>query len=80
MVLVHLESPKGVVDQADVVGSTSQLIKAAKDASCDQFIVATDQGIFYKMRQAHQGRLLWLRQRRGMARSVKAVLIVPGWR
>ena len=47
---------KGVVDQADVVGSTSQLIKAAMDASCDQFIVATDQGIFYKMRQAAPGK------------------------
>ena len=59
MVLVHPESPKGVVDQADVVGSTSQLIKAAKESSCDQFIVATDQGIFYKMRQAAPGKDLY---------------------
>ena len=56
MVLVHPESPKGVVDQADVVGSTSQLIKAAKESSCDRFIVATDQGIFYKMHQAAPGK------------------------
>ena len=56
MVLVHPESPKGVVDQADVVGSTSQLINAAKESACDRFIVATDQGIFYKMRQAAPGK------------------------
>ncbi len=56
MVLVHPESPKGVVDQADVVGSTSQLIKAAVASDQDTFIVATDQGIFYKMRQAAPGK------------------------
>ncbi|MEX1032348.1 MAG: quinolinate synthase NadA [Cellvibrionaceae bacterium] len=50
-VLVHPESPEAVVDLADVVGSTSQLINAAKTLPNDQFIVATDQGIFYKMQQ-----------------------------
>jgi quinolinate synthase len=51
-VLVHPESPQSVVDIADVVGSTSQLIAAAKNLSHQRLIVATDQGIFYKMQQA----------------------------
>ncbi|WP_251360020.1 quinolinate synthase NadA [Kangiella sp. TOML190] len=51
-VLVHPESPKKVVALADVVGSTSQLIKAAKELPQQQLIVATDKGIFYKMQQA----------------------------
>jgi quinolinate synthase len=51
-VLVHPESPQSVVDIADVVGSTSQLIAAARDLSHQRLIVATDQGIFYKMQQA----------------------------
>jgi quinolinate synthase len=51
-VLVHPESPQSVVDIADVVGSTSQLIAAAKNLSQQRLIVATDQGIFYKMQQA----------------------------
>lgn len=50
-VLVHPESPKSVVELADVAGSTSQLIKAAQTMDNQQFIVATDQGIFYKMQQ-----------------------------
>ena len=50
--LVHPESPKDVVNLADMVGSTSQLIRAAGSMSNPQFIVATDQGIFYKMQQA----------------------------
>ena len=51
-VLVHPESPDSVVSLADVAGSTSQLISAAKELPNQQMIVATDQGIFYKMQQA----------------------------
>ncbi|WP_312081718.1 quinolinate synthase NadA [Pantoea septica] len=51
-VLVHPESPQAVVDLADAVGSTSQLIQAAQQLPHPQMIVATDRGIFYKMQQA----------------------------
>ena len=51
-VLVHPESPQAVVSLADAVGSTSQLIQAAKTLKQQQMIVATDRGIFYKMQQA----------------------------
>lgn len=51
-VLVHPESPANVVDLADAVGSTSQLIKASQTLPNSTFIVATDRGIFYKMQQA----------------------------
>ncbi|SHF72080.1 quinolinate synthase NadA [Vibrio gazogenes] len=50
-VLVHPESPSSVVELADAVGSTSQLIKAAKALPHPQMIVATDRGIFFKMQQ-----------------------------
>lgn len=50
-VLVHPESPEAVIEVADAVGSTSQLIKAAQDLPHDTMIVATDRGIFYKMQQ-----------------------------
>jgi len=51
-ILVHLESPAEVVELADVVGSTSVLLKASKTLDNQRFIVATDRGIFYKMQQA----------------------------
>jgi quinolinate synthase len=50
-VLVHPESPASVVALADAVGSTSQLIKAAKELPNKKLIVATDKGIFFKMQQ-----------------------------
>ncbi len=52
-VLVHPESPANVVEMADAVGSTSQLIKASQEMPNTHFIVATDKGIFYKMEQAN---------------------------
>lgn len=51
-VLVHPESPESVIQVADVVGSTSQLIRASRELQNNTFIVATDRGIFYKMQQA----------------------------
>lgn len=50
-ILVHPESPADVIDVADVVGSTTALIKAAKELPHQKFIVATDNRIFYKMKQ-----------------------------
>ncbi len=55
-ILVHPESPAALVALADCVGSTSQLIKAAQTLPNPDFIVATDRGIFYKMRQAAPGK------------------------
>ncbi|MGV3346859.1 quinolinate synthase NadA [Enterobacteriaceae bacterium LUAb1] len=57
-VLVHPESPQSVVELADAVGSTSQLIQAAKTLPHQQMIVATDRGIFYKMQQACPDKVL----------------------
>ena len=51
-VLVHPESPAEVIELADVVGSTSQLIAACRELPHEEFIVATDRRIFYKMQQA----------------------------
>lgn len=55
-VLVHPESPEDIIEQADVVGSTTQLIDASIKMENDSFIVATDNGIFYKMKQASPGK------------------------
>ena len=49
-VLVHPESPASIIGLADVVGSTTQLIKASQQLEAEEFIVATDNGILHKMR------------------------------
>ncbi len=57
-VLVHPESPEAVVEQADVVGSTTRLIQAVQEMPNSEFIVATDEGIFWKMHQLAPGKKL----------------------
>ena len=51
-VLAHPESPASVLEIADHIGSTTQIIKAATELPQQKFIVATDQGIFYKLQNA----------------------------
>ena len=55
-VLVHPESPQSVIELADVVGSTTQLIEAAARLPNPIMIVATDNGIFHKMKQVAPGK------------------------
>lgn len=55
-VLVHPESPASVIQGADVVGSTKAIVDAAQSMSNDTFIVATDRGIFHKLRQQNPGK------------------------
>ena len=57
-VLVHPESPQSVIEQADVVGSTTALINAVVSRKETSFIVATDKGIFNKMRKLAPGKTL----------------------
>jgi len=50
-VLVHPESPGSVIALADVVGSTSKILNATREMPNKTFIVATEDGIFHKMKQ-----------------------------
>ena len=56
-VLVHPESPADVVALAHAVGSTSAILKAAKEMIAPEFIVATDSGMMHKLRTLNPGKL-----------------------
>ena len=56
-VLVHPESPADVVALADAVGSTSGILKAARDMDAREFIVATDNGMMHKLRTMNPGKI-----------------------
>lgn len=51
-VLAHPECKKSLLMLADKVGSTKGLLDYAVQSECKQFIVVTESGILYKMRQA----------------------------
>ncbi len=55
-VLVHPESPADVIALADAVGSTSGILKAAREFDASEFIVATDNGMMHKLRTLNPGK------------------------
>ena len=77
LVLVHPESPAGVVALADVVGSTSQLIKAVVDGSAQTYIVATDNGILHRMKQLAPGKTLLEAPTAGTSATCKSCAHCP---
>jgi quinolinate synthase len=58
MVLVHPESPASVVAQADVVGSTTQILQAVMNGTAQTYIIATDNGLMHRIRQLAPGKTL----------------------
>lgn len=76
-VLVHPESPSEVIELADVVGSTTALIKAAQRLDNPAFIVATDNGIFYKMQQAAPDKIFYEAPNAGIGASCESCAHCP---
>jgi quinolinate synthase len=76
-ILVHPESPRSVVQQADVVGSTSQLLKAVQTLDAPEFIVATDKGMFHRMRQLAPGKTLLEAPTAGSSATCKSCAHCP---
>jgi quinolinate synthase len=76
-VLVHPESPASVLAQADVIGSTSQLIAAAKSLDASRYIVATDQGILYRMQIEAPGRTFLAAPTAGSSATCKSCAHCP---
>ena len=76
-VLVHPESPKAVIELADVVGSTSRIIAAAKELDATEFIVATDKGIFHKMQKEAPGKVFYEAPTAGTSATCKSCAACP---
>lgn len=59
LVLAHPECSEAVLQYADVVGATSRLLdEVAKNKTTNEFIVATEDGIFHQMKKARPDAVL----------------------
>jgi len=76
-VLVHPESPQSVVAQADVVGSTTALLKAVVEGSASEYIVATDNALMHRMRQLAPGKTLLEAPTAGRSATCKSCAHCP---
>ncbi len=76
-VLVHPESPAAVIALADAVGSTSGILKAAKEMDAKEFIVATDNGMMHKLRTLNPGKLFMEAPTSGSSATCKSCAHCP---
>ena len=76
-ILVHPESPAAVVALADAVGSTSGILKAAKELDATEFIVATDKGMMHKLRTLNPGKLFMEAPTAGNSATCKSCAHCP---
>jgi quinolinate synthase len=76
-VLVHPESPASVVAQADVVGSTTQMLNAVVHGKAPTYIVATDNGMLHRMRQLAPGKTLLEAPTAGTSATCKSCAHCP---
>ena len=59
-VLVHPECREGVVELADAVLSTSQMIRYAKESPAQTFLIGTEEGLLHRLRQENPGKEFYL--------------------
>jgi quinolinate synthase len=57
--IAHPECPATILDKATYIGSTKALIDYVQKSERQSFIVATEAGILYKMREAAPGKLIF---------------------
>ncbi len=76
-VLVHPEAPADVVALADAVGSTSGILKAARELDAREFIVATDNGMMHKLRTLNPDKVFFEAPTAGNSATCKSCAHCP---
>ena len=77
LVLVHPESPKSVIELADFVGSTSQMLNFSITSDAKKFIVATDGGLLHLMRKASADKTFYEAPTAGSGATCKSCAYCP---
>lgn len=60
VLLVHPECKPEVVEQADYVGSTKQIIDYAKNSKENEFIIGTEMGVLWKLKRDNKDKKFYL--------------------
>ena len=59
LVMAHPECEESVLKQADYIGSTADMIAFAKNSECKEFIVCTEEGVSYRLRQDNPDKMFY---------------------
>ncbi len=59
-ILVHPECQKEIVEMANYIGSTSGIIKYASESPAQEFIICTEEGVIYKLKEKNPNKKFYL--------------------
>jgi len=73
--LAHPECPQAVLDLADFVGSTAGILRFVREAKAGSFLIATEQGIFHRLRLENPGKTFLLASPRLLCETMKVTTL-----
>ena len=73
--LVHPECTKELLDEADYIGSTSGIIKFAKEDSASEYIIGTEIGVLYELRKQNTHKAFYSLSDRQICPDMKYVTL-----
>jgi len=59
LVLTHPECEKELLDMSDYIGSTAEIINFAKESTADEFIICTEDGVLYRLREDNPEKIFY---------------------
>jgi len=78
-VLVHPECTLAVIDLADYVGSTSGIIEYATTSEAEEFIICTEIGIFYQLKQKMPNKKFYTANSNQVCPNMKRINLEKVW-
>jgi quinolinate synthase len=58
-VMAHPEAPQSVLELADAISGTGGMIKLARNSDCEEFIIATEKGLAYRLQKENPDKQFW---------------------
>jgi len=75
IVLAHPECPPAVLDLADEVLSTTGILNSAKNSSAKEFIIATELGVLYSLREDNPAKTFYPASKNALCSNMKKITL-----
>lgn len=73
--LVHPECTKEVLQEADFIGSTSEIIQFATSDTCTEFIVGTEEGVLYELQKRNPDKQFYMAAEHFVCEDMKLITL-----
>ncbi len=74
-ILVHPECQKDIVEMADYIGSTSGIIKYVSESSKEEFIICTEEGVLFELKEKNPDKKFYLPKEKFQCMDMKKITL-----